>query len=92
MCISHGPGIATGQIQSVFKFKGDKMEQPEIYIGDQVRNIILDGSEGCYMPEDKCRILNKISQNLTNTSPHVIIPLSCLSIVQEITLRPILKM
>ena len=33
LCISHDPGLALGQIQAVFKFKGDKMDQPEIFFG-----------------------------------------------------------
>ena len=46
LCISHDPGLALGQIQAVFKFKGDKMENPKIYIGDQSGNMIVDGTEG----------------------------------------------
>ena len=42
LCISHDPGIALGQIQAVFKFKVDHMENPEIYLGAKVGKIILD--------------------------------------------------
>ena len=51
MCISHDPGIVIGRIQAVFKFKVNKMEQPKIYIGAQVGNIILYGADGWYMSE-----------------------------------------
>ena len=44
--MSHDPGIALRQIQADFKFKGDKIEHPKIYIGDQVRKMIVDGTEG----------------------------------------------
>ena len=44
LCISHDPGLALGQIQAVFKFKGDKMEHPKIYLGDQVIKMILYGA------------------------------------------------
>ena len=36
LCISHDPGIVLGQIQAVFKFKGDNMDQPKISFGDQI--------------------------------------------------------
>ena len=49
LCISHDPGIELRRIQSVFKFRGDKMEQPRINIGYQVGKIILDGAECWYM-------------------------------------------
>ena len=49
MCISHEPGISIRRIQAAFKFKGNNMEQPEIYLGDQVRNMVVDRSEGWYM-------------------------------------------
>ena len=47
--ISHDPGISVRRMQAVFKFKGDKMEQPEIYLEDQVRKMIIDGEEGWYI-------------------------------------------
>ena len=43
MCISHNPGIDLIRIQAVFKYKEDQMEQPEIYLGDQVKNMIVYG-------------------------------------------------
>ena len=44
LCISHYPGIALEWIQAVFKLKWDKMEQLKIYLGDQVKNMIVDGA------------------------------------------------
>ena len=44
LCISHDLGIVLGQV--IFKFNGDKVEYPEIYIGAQVRKMIVDGVEG----------------------------------------------
>ena len=49
LCISHDPGIALVRIQAVFKFKGYKMEQLKIYLGAQVRKMIVDGEEGWYI-------------------------------------------
>ena len=46
LCISHDPVVALRRIQYVFKFKGDQMEQIEIYLGDQVVKMIIDGEEG----------------------------------------------
>ena len=40
LCISHDLDIELGQIQAIFKFKRDKIEQPKIYLGDKVRNMI----------------------------------------------------
>ena len=53
LCISHNQGIALGRIQAVFKFKGGKIDQPEIYLGAQLVNIIVDGEEGWYMSVEK---------------------------------------
>ena len=58
LCISHGPGIELRQIQAVFKFKGDKMEQPEIYLGGQFGKMIVDGSEGWYISVENYVIAN----------------------------------
>ena len=44
--ISHDLDIALRRIQVIFNFKGDKMEQPGIYFGDQVGKMIVDGTEG----------------------------------------------
>ena len=49
ICISHDSGIALGPIQAVFKIKGDKMDQPKIYLWDKVGKMIVDGVEGWYM-------------------------------------------
>ena len=47
LCISHDPGIVIVRIQAVFKFKGDHMEQPKIYIRDQVGKMLVYGAESC---------------------------------------------
>ena len=49
LCISRGPGIALGRIQSILKFKGDNMDQPKIHLGAQVGNMIVDGEEGWFV-------------------------------------------
>ena len=46
LCISHEPGIALRRVHAVFRFKGDKMEHPKIYPGDQVGKMIVYGEEG----------------------------------------------
>ena len=53
LCISHDLGIALGQIQALFKFKGDKIEQTNIYLGAKFGKMIVDGAEGWYMSADK---------------------------------------
>ena len=53
LCISHDLGIALGQIQAVFKFKGDNIEQPKIYLGVQIGKMIVNISEGWYMSAEK---------------------------------------
>ena len=53
LCIPHDLGILLRQIQVVFKFKGDKTDQPEKYLGSQVVNIIVYGAEGWYMSAEK---------------------------------------
>ena len=47
LCISHNPGIAIRLIQAIFKFKGNEMEEPKIYLVVQVKKMLADGSEGC---------------------------------------------
>ena len=42
LCISHDLDILIGWIQAVFKFKGDNVEQPKIYLGYQVGKMIVD--------------------------------------------------
>ena len=51
--MSHDPGIALGQIQDVFKFKGDTIEHPKIYLRDQVGKMFMDGAEGWYISAEK---------------------------------------
>ena len=60
-----------GRIQSVFKSKGDKMDQPEIYLRSQVRNIIVDGSEGWYMAAEKYvrADVDNVEQNIHKIYP-----------------------
>ena len=51
LCISHDPGTLLERIQAVFKFKDNKIDQPKIYLGDQVVNMIVYGAEYWYMSE-----------------------------------------
>ena len=53
MCISQNPVIFIGRIQGVFKLKGNNIEQPKIYLGDHVVNMIVDGAAGWYMSAEK---------------------------------------
>ena len=66
LCISHDPGISLRRIQAVSKFKRDKMEHPEIYLGSQVRNMTLDGAEvWCMSAENYVRdAVENVEQNL----------------------------
>ena len=50
------------------KSKGDKMDHPKIYLGDQVGKMIVDGEEGWYMSAEKYVIsaVENVEQNLEN--------------------------
>ena len=65
MCISHDPSIV-----AVFKFKGDNMDQPKIYIGAQVGNMIVDGAEGWYMSVEKNAraAVDNVEQDITKSN------------------------
>ena len=64
--MSHDPGIALGQIQDVFKFKGDTIEHPKIYLRDQVGKMFMDGAEGWYISAEKYvrAAVENIQQNI----------------------------
>ena len=70
LCISHNLGIALGQIQAIFKFKGNKIEQYKIYLGYQVGKMIVDVAEGWYMyTENYFRAaMENIEQNLAKSN------------------------
>ena len=97
LCISNDPSIAIGRIRAVFKFKGDKIEHPKIYLGYQVGNIIVDGEEGWYMSEEKYvrSAVENAEKKIAKPSqhyPHVARPPSCLAIGQRLTIHPSLKL
>ena len=73
LCISRDPGIALGRIQAVFKFKGDKMEQLEIYLRYQVRRIIVDGEEYWHMSAEKYvrDDVENVEKNLAKSNQHL---------------------
>ena len=70
LCILHDPSIALRQIQAVFKFKGDKMEEPKIYLGDQVGKMIVYGLEGWYISAEKYgrAAVEKVEQNIAKSN------------------------
>ena len=75
--ISHDPGISFGWIQAVFIFKGDKIDKPDIYLGAQVGNMIVDGADGWYMSADNYvgAAIENVEQNLTKSNQRL--PTGC---------------
>ena len=54
LCIHEDPTIAMKQIQANFKFKDDKMEEPDSYLGGELSKIInIDGQSCWSMSSDK---------------------------------------
>ena len=72
LCTYNDPGIATRQIHAVFKFKGDNMEQPKIYLRAQVRKMIVERAEGWYMSVDKyvSAAVENVEQNIAKSNQH----------------------
>ena len=70
LCMSHNPGIMLGWMHAIFKFKGDNMEQPKLYLGDQVGQMIVYGAEGWYMSADKYvrYAVENVEQNITKSN------------------------
>ena len=77
LCISHNLGIALGRMQAVFKPKGDKIEQPEIYLGEQSGKMIVYGLEDWYMSAEKYvrAAVESIEKNFAKSNQYL--PTSC---------------
>ena len=65
------------RIQPVFKFKGNKIEQQKIFLGDKVGNMIVDGADGWYMSAENYvgAAIENVEQNLTKSNQRL--PTGC---------------
>ena len=64
-------------VQATFKFKDNKIEKPDIYLGTQLDNMIFDGIEGWTMLSDKCvkAVVDNIEETLSKSNQHL--PTKC---------------
>ena len=53
LAMSHAATEVLGTVKSVFKFKDDKIEPPDIYLGAQLDTMVVDGMEGWTMSSEK---------------------------------------
>ena len=53
LAMSHAATEVVGAVKSVFKFKDDKIEAPNIYLGAQLDTMVVDEMEGWTMSSEK---------------------------------------
>ena len=53
LAISHDAERVLKSVQDTFKFKDDKIDKPDIYLGAQLDRMLVDGFEGWTMSSEK---------------------------------------
>ena len=77
LAISHDAEKVLKSVQDTFKFKDDKIDDPDVYLGAQLDKISVDGFEGWTMSSEKYvkSAIKNIEQMLAESNQHL--PIKC---------------
>ena len=77
LAISHDAQKVLKSVQDTFKFKDNKIDKPDVYLGAQLDKMSVDGFEGWTMSSEKYvkSAIENIEQTLAETNPHL--PTKC---------------
>ena len=77
LAISHDAQKVLKSVQDTFKFKDDKIDKPDVYLGAQLDKMSVDGFEGWTMSSEKYvkSAIENVEQTLAETNQHL--PTKC---------------
>ena len=77
LAISHDAQVVLKSVQDTFKFKDDKIDKPDVYLGTQLDKMSVDGFEGWTMSSEKYvrSAIENIEQTLVETNQRL--PTKC---------------
>ena len=77
LAISHDAQLVLKSVQDTFKFKDDKIDKPDIYLGAQLDKMSVDGFEGWTMSSEKYvkSAIENIEQTLAGSNQRL--PTKC---------------
>ena len=77
LAISHDAQKVLKSVQDTFKFKDNKIDKPDVYLGAQLVKMSVDGFEGLTMSSEKYikLAIENIEQTLVETNQHL--PTKC---------------
>ena len=77
LAISHDAQKVLKSVQDTFKFKDDKIDKPDVYLGAQLDKLSVDGFEGWIMSSEKYvkSAIENIEQMLAESNQHL--PTKC---------------
>ena len=77
LAISHDAQLVLKSVQDTFKFKDDKIDKPDVYLGAQLDKMSVDGFEGWTMSSEKnvMSAIENIEQTLAETNQRL--PTKC---------------
>ena len=77
LAISHDAQLVLKSVQDTFKFKDDKIDKPDVYLGAQLDKMSVDGFEGWTMSSEKYvkSAIENIEQTLAETNQRL--PTKC---------------
>ena len=83
LAISHDAQKVLKSIQDTFKFKDDKIDKPEVYLGPQLDKMSVDGFEGWTMSSEKYvkSAIESIEQTLAETNQRL--PTMCRTLLSS---------